>query len=154
MHVAQQISHLPGVPLSVESQHELYASAAVGTVASSWSSRAGLRSYGSFSGAKILTAQLILLGVRLGHAEKRRSKLCTGGRMSSTGWCRQATQPLWYPKRADGHSTHDPILRFRMRVLADGKCLRPRGWCAASLTRVRFSPALRCRFSANSTIFM
>lgn len=30
MHMAQQISHLPGVPLSMENQHELHASAAVG----------------------------------------------------------------------------------------------------------------------------
>lgn len=140
MHVARQISHLPGVPLSVESQHELYASEAVGTTASSWSSRAGPRSYSSFSRGNILTGQLILLGVCLGHAEKRRSKLCTGGRMSSTTWCRWATQPLWHPKRTDGHSTCNPVLHFRMRVLTDGKCSRPRGWCAASLPQGSHQP--------------
>lgn len=155
MHVAQQISHLPGVPLSVESQHELYASEAVGTTASSWSSRAGPRSYGSFSRGNILTAQLILLGVCLGHAVKRRNKLCTGGRMSSTAWCRWATQPLWHPNRTDSHSTCNPVLHFRMRVFLQTASARGHGaGVLPHCHRVRFSPALRCRFSANSTIFM
>lgn len=120
MRVAQWLRRLPGVPLSVESQHEPHASAAVGAVASSWFSHAGQKRLQLLFRGRFLPSQLILFDVHLGsrHTESRAGgKLCTEGRMGSRGSCGWARQPPQHPKRTDAHSSWDLVGCFRMRVL-------------------------------------
>lgn len=94
------------------------------TVQLCWPKRLRLLPRGRF-----LPAQLILFDVHLEsrHAEPRGTKLCTGGRMGSTGLRGWAAQPLRHPERTDAHCSCSLVRCFRMRGLEDGGCSRPQG---------------------------